>query len=219
MTYSNVSGSECGVRVPKETNLQPYHSIIQYDGASSSTGKGEFIFYKLEKSRYQFSQEKTKIIPHTKRILEAGTVFSTGNIKWLVSAVPIQKLLLTKAFVSVRNSSLSDFLIHMEEIDSWNNKINKKLESGITDEEKELLTKQIVDLNTEEDQNFVMCIDKTNQTLSNDDSSDKLYFHYTGANLYNHFSLLHVAVDYGCEEIVRCLLERKVLVVILFFFQ
>eukprot|EP00111_Clytia_hemisphaerica_P017121 TCONS_00050694-protein len=203
------SGSECGVRVPKETNLQPYHSIIQYDATSTTEGKGEFTVYKLEKSRYQFSQDKTKIIPHTKRILEAGTVFSTGNIKWLVSAVPIQKLLLTKAFVSVRNHSLADFLIHMEEIDSWNNKMNKILESGITDEEKELLTKQIVDLNTEEDQNFVMCVDKSNEILSNI-SNDNFNFRYTEANLYSHFSLLHVAVDYGCQEIVKCLLERKI---------
>jgi len=153
------------------------------------------------------------VIPHTELKLQKGTIFSTGNIKWLVSTVPKQQLLLSKAFSAIRNQSSTDFMECLSDVDIWNENVKKELQSSVTDE---LLSKKIVDLSTEEDYNFIMCTDniQTPPTAAASclQESNSLEFHYTEANQYNHYSLLHIAVDYQSTDIVDCLLQRKAFV-------
>ena len=110
----------------------------------------------------------------------------------------------------------------LKDIDAWNENATREMQSSVvTDEQKELLSKRIVDLSTEEDYNFIMCTD-TFQTppppppsasdASSEENATNVEFHFTEANQYNHYSLLHVAVDYQSTDIVECLLQRKTLV-------
>ena len=135
--------------------------------------------------------------------LHTGTIFSTGNIKWLVSPVPKHQLFLSKAFSSIRKGSFSDFVKNLLEIDMWNNNTLSELCD-------DSVSNKAIDLNTEEDFSFVLCADVPDSDTYDSTSRKKQLFQYTETNQYNHFSLLHVAVDYNCLEIVECLLERKV---------
>ena len=136
--------------------------------------------------------------------LKCGALFSTGNIKWLVSPVPKHVLLLSKAFALVRNGLYLDFVENFHDIDAW----NKKVTSELCNDTDRLLTKTI-DISAEEDFNFVVCADNPISETSDSMFSRKHSFQCTESNQYNHYSLLHVAVDYNRVDIVKCLLERK----------
>lgn len=200
-----LSGSECGVQVPKETNISRYHSVIK-SLLDTETGKLDFYMYKLTKSKHQLSYTKATIVNEctTPIKLKCGTLFSTGNIRWLVSSVPKHQLLLSKAFALVRNGSYLDFVETLYEIDIWNENIaSSELCDG------DGLLGKTIDISAEEDFNFLLCADNPVNKISDSMFPKNNCFQCTESNQYNHFSLLHVAVDYNRVDIVECLLKRK----------
>ena len=161
-------------------------------------------------SKHQLSFDKIKVIDDSSIQLNCGKIFSTGNIKWLVSSVPKQQLLLSKAFDSIRKQSYVEFMDNLMEIDAWNEKVEIETDSSDNGDVNNLC--QLIDLSTEEDFDFVLCSDAhsqhDNENYNFNISAPERSFYYTETDQNNHFSLLHVAVDYSCLNIVKCLLDR-----------
>lgn len=151
---------------------------------------------------HKFFDDEPEIISSTEMNLQNGSMFLTGNIKWRVSAVPLQHYLPSKAFTAIRRRSTDDFMKCLNEINDWNEDIRKRIHDATNSDYKESLLQKQIDLCVVEDFNYTIC---TNNYKNDGMQAQNVKF--TSLTKDNQYSLLHVAIDHDKREIVEKLLE------------